>query len=369
MFLQHPRERDVAIGTARMAHLALEGSLLLEGIALDAHPVVEEELAHGGAAVLFPGEDARPLEDWLAAPPRTLFVVDGTWSQAKKLLKLNPGLAALPRLSYRPPAPGNYRIRKEPSDECLATIEAVAAVLGALEGDVERFRALLAPFEYMVDRQLEAAQRSQGIPRHRRRRPLTPQAALPELLPLLERPERAVLLYGEANSQARGTRTPGVPELIHLVALRPATGELFEAILAPRRPLGDDTARHLGLDAAELLGGGPVAPALARFRSFLGEGAPVGAISSQLCAWGPYPRDLLMREGEPMRGFVDLRALAARAWGRCGGGIPGRAEQLGVANAPRGRGRAGSMLGLLAPIYDALVTSVAPRAREDRASS
>lgn len=360
LFLQHPRERDVAIGTARMAHLSLAGSVLVEGIHLDEHPAVNgvlDGVPAGEAAVLFPGEDARPLEEWLAAPPRVLVVLDGTWWQAKKLLKLNPRVAALPRLSYRPPAPGNYRIRKEPSDEHLATIEAVAAVVGALEGDPARFQALLRPFEVMVDRQIEAARAHTGAPPRRRVR-RRPSSALTELVRLREDPAAAVIVYGEANSHPKGSRTPGVPELIHLVASRPATGERFEAVLAPRRPLGDDVTRHIGVDAATLLAGEPAALALARFRAFVGEGA-------QLCAWGPYARDLLVREGEPSRGFVDLRALTARTLGRSAGGIPGAAVAFDVVPAGAGRGRAGRMLLLLEGVFAALLAR-APRPHAGR---
>lgn len=330
VFLQHPRERHVAIGTARMAHLALEGSALVEGVTLDDHPLVSQEMMAGGAAVLFPGEEAQPLEAWRHAPPRALFVLDGTWAQARKLLKLNPRLAALPRVGFTPAAPGNYRIRKEPSDECLATIEAVASVLGILEGDPPRYQQLLVPFDYMVDRQLEAVRASAGArARFRRRRPEPLSASwCPELSPLLQRPERAVLLYGEANAQPRDARTTGAPELLHLVAVRPATKEQFEEIMAPRRRLGDDTARHLDLPTEVLLQGAEVGPALARFRAFLESASPDGSRDTLLCAWGPYARDLLVREGEPARGFVDLRALAARAWGRTSGGIPGCAERL-----------------------------------------
>ena len=71
LFLQHPRGRDVAIGTCRMAHLALVGSTLVEGVRLDVHPavvdVLDRSLAHDDVAVLFPGPDARPLDEWVAA--------------------------------------------------------------------------------------------------------------------------------------------------------------------------------------------------------------------------------------------------------------------------------------------------------------
>jgi DTW domain-containing protein YfiP len=354
VFLQHPRERDTPIGTARMAHLSLPDSILVEGIHLDDKPVVQE-LFHEGAnaAVLFPGPTARPVEEWAGAPPATLVVLDGTWWQARKLLKENPRLASLPRISYRPPAPGNYRIRKEPDAESLATIEAVSAVLGILEGDREGFARLLEPFTWMVDRQLEAVRaRPPGAPaRHRRRSSGDKRPIFDELFPLLDDPARAVLLFAEANSHGAQTRVPGVPEVLHVVGVRPSTGERYEAVLRPRRPLGSETSRNLGISPEELLAGEEVAPALARLNAFLSSKK-----GTQLVMWGPYARDLLANEGEPSHGFVDLRALAVRALGRRPGGIPGSAEKLGVTTTtPAARGRAGRMMMQLEGIYGALV--------------
>ncbi|HEY1097568.1 MAG TPA: tRNA-uridine aminocarboxypropyltransferase, partial [Myxococcota bacterium] len=156
VFLQHPRERHVPIGTARMAHLGLTNSRLIEGVHVDDDPRIADLFVGGvdDVAVLFPGDDARPLPAW-TTPPKKLVVLDGTWSQASKLLKENPKLAALPRLSFSPPEPGRYRIRREPTDMHLSTIEATAAVLGIIEGDVDAYRTLLLPFDQMVEQQLE----------------------------------------------------------------------------------------------------------------------------------------------------------------------------------------------------------------------
>src|SRR5206468_60085 len=97
--------------------------------------------------------------------PITLFVVDGTWSQAGKLLKLNPAIAALPRLSITPDGPSEYRIRRQPRAECLSTIEALATALGAIEGEPASFRAMLRPFRAMVEAQLTRTDASR-TPRH-----------------------------------------------------------------------------------------------------------------------------------------------------------------------------------------------------------
>ncbi len=91
-------------------------------------------------AVLFPGEGAMTLEQARASPPETLIVVDGTWPLAKKVVKNNPVLAGLPRIGFTPRRPSNYRIRAEPAEHCVSTIEAVVEVLGAPRG--RRPRAL-----------------------------------------------------------------------------------------------------------------------------------------------------------------------------------------------------------------------------------
>jgi hypothetical protein len=154
---------------------------------------------------------------------------------------------------------------------------------------------------------------------------------------------------------------PGAPEALHIVAARPAllpsTDARFEAVLAPRRSLGTTTPGRIGLTADDLAHGETPEAALARFRAFWD-----AERDAQLVAWGPYPRDLLTAEGEPRRGFIDLRALAARALGRSPGGIDRCAADLGVDVKPALRGRAGRMLALLEGIYAALCdrAAVAP---------
>jgi DTW domain-containing protein YfiP len=153
VFLQHHREARRRLGTCRLAHLQLPGSELHVAVRFDAHPRVAT-LAAEGAALLFPGPDARPATE---IAPRVLVVVDGTWSQAAGIVRRTPALAALPRIGLTPPAPGRYRIRRAPAPHCLSTIEAVVDVLGALAGDPDRYRPLLVAFDTLVEGQLAAA--------------------------------------------------------------------------------------------------------------------------------------------------------------------------------------------------------------------
>jgi len=66
----------------------------------------------------------------IAARPRlVIFVLDGTWKSARKMLRASPNLAVLPSLCFEPSAPSTYRIRRQPKPHCYSTIEAIHFVL------------------------------------------------------------------------------------------------------------------------------------------------------------------------------------------------------------------------------------------------
>ncbi len=347
-FLQHPREGKVAIGTARMAHLSLPNSELHVGVDFGEHARVRELAAQEGTALLFPGDGAVD-PGALAQPPRTLIVVDGTWAQARKVVRRNPFLHALPRIGLKPPQPSNYRIRKEPSEECVSTIEAVVHVLGALERDPDRFRPLLGVFDRMVDVQLDYAERRPGPARIRRKPPQRRPRLDGAVVELRARPRDVVAVYAESNAHAMDSGVPGESELIQLLAVRPFTGERFEALIAPRRPLAPAAPLHLELPAERILSGESVNDALGRFRAFV-------QTDDLYCGWGRYAMDLLRAESGPERAFSDLRLAAARHLRRRPGGVEQAMRLLGRAElpAPLGEGRAGRRLAALAALLELL---------------
>jgi DTW domain-containing protein len=349
VFLQHPREARCAIGTARMAHLALADSELHVGVSFDADERVARLLAEPGTALLFPGEGAKAPHE-LERPPDRLVVLDGTWPQARKLFLANPALHALPRIGFVPEKPGNYRIRREPAEHCLATIEAVAEILSRFEDEPARFAKLLEPFQAMVDRQLAAASARTGAARHRvSRGPWWRSTALPALL---SGGRSLVVVQGEANVHRRGSGVEGPPEIVHLVARRLDDGAKFEAFLRPRRPLAPGVPHHLDVPADRLREGEPVAEALARFRAFLRP-------SDVLCAWGPFTTDLLAAEGERVADPLDVRLLSVARFKRRPGEPMAIARLLGVAPVEvMGGGRAGRTVAVLAAILLALAADV-----------
>jgi DTW domain-containing protein YfiP len=86
-----------------------------------------------------------------APPALQLLVIDATWRKSRKMLALNPLLAALPRLALPPQALNRYAaLRKAQRPGQLSTLEATALALGLLETMPERYSPLLAAFESFV---------------------------------------------------------------------------------------------------------------------------------------------------------------------------------------------------------------------------
>lgn len=170
LILQHPSEVKHALNTARLAVLGLSNAELLVGEVFEALPVLLQQPGYR-ACLLFPGEKAQPVMQFaaqLSELPLLLVVPDGTWRKARKLLHLNPALAALPLVVPPEGLQSRYRLRKAPMVGALSTIEAIVETLNEVEAPT-RFDALLAPFESLIGGQIEAMgeqvyQRNHGQP-------------------------------------------------------------------------------------------------------------------------------------------------------------------------------------------------------------
>jgi DTW domain-containing protein YfiP len=348
----------VGVGTARLAHLALPSSLLRVGVDFSDDPTVQAALGPD-TYVLFPGAEARPLASLPTDRPITLVVLDGTWSEARKLLTRNPALAALPRVAFTPARPSAYQIRTQPADHCVSTIEALAQVLATIEpvgpdAPPERFARLLDPFHAMVERQ-QRFETEVNARRHQRRVRTVDPGHRPRHLSLPARVERAwsrlVCVQGDANGWPAGDPDRQPPELVHWVARRLATGDTYDAVIAPRRPLAPFTPSHVGLPAEALRAGCSAAAWRASWRSFVRD-------DDVLVSWGLFGRDLAAEDGLFLpEGRLDLRAETSQLLRRRVGTV----EECGAALAvpPGGLqvvapGRARHRLAALVAIAEAL---------------
>lgn len=351
VILQHPRESDVPINTARLAELQLEGSERHVAVKLDDVPKLREKLRDPAAPaiLLYPGEGSRDLAQHAPQGPVTLVVLDGTWWQAKKLFQQNPELAALPRYSLSPQSPSRYRIRREPALHCISTIEAIGEALSVLEpGGFDR-EALLQPFDVMVEHQLHYAE-ARGSRRHLAYRDRPRKPRLPKLL--LEREAELVVGYGEANAWAKGSPLGGDAEVVHWAAERVATGERFEALIAPRRELSPSFELHTRVGARAVLAG-------ESFGSFVERWQRFSRPTDLLLGWGFYASERLAAEGVELPERMDLRMLARRQLKQKTGEVAACAAALGAKlPAPWALGRTGERLAAALAVTRALLDAL-----------
>ena len=94
-------------------------------------------------------------------PNAHIFLIDGTWPCARKMLKLSKNLQKLKRVSFDNTIKSKFIIKQQPESLCLSTIESVNTVLNLLkEGGLEQCETkdFLIPFEKMIEFQLECIQ-------------------------------------------------------------------------------------------------------------------------------------------------------------------------------------------------------------------
>ena len=236
--LQHPRERNHPIGTARIVELSLRNATLMMD-RVDALSRQRPEHLPADAGLLYPGDGARNLNTLPAAErPSHLVLLDGTWHHAHSIYRDSEWLQAMPIYSLSPTQPSNYRIRREPKATFVSTVESAVLALRALEPETEGFDQLLATFDAMIDRQIRIGRSNRSQPRQMRPRKRERKSLPPELQ---VRSGRVVLVYGESQPiRSVGEPNPkqaNTRQILQWCAVRPDTDETFERfVIDPANP-------------------------------------------------------------------------------------------------------------------------------------
>ncbi len=168
VILMHTKEaKKQKTGTARLAKLCLKNAELLIGTDFTRDERVNFLLRDPSYSpfVLYPGPKAVNFKtlgkDLHEAEGKTLliFVIDGTWECARRLLFRSKNISALPRLSFSRGYVSQFAIKKQPKEHCVSTIEAVyylcrEAEEAGYENLCGREEALMSIFEKLVDTQV-----------------------------------------------------------------------------------------------------------------------------------------------------------------------------------------------------------------------
>lgn len=167
IILMHPKEyKKEKNGTGHMTRLQLENSEIIVGVDFTNHKRVNEILAEENAFLLYPGKDNFNLSKEKSSAVNSfmgqgahIFILDGTWPCARKMLKLSKNLQQLKRVSFDNKIKSKFIIKQQPESLCLSTIESVHTVLNLLKkANVEQCDTtdFLVPFEKMIAFQLES---------------------------------------------------------------------------------------------------------------------------------------------------------------------------------------------------------------------
>ena len=152
--------------------------------------------------LLYPGAEARPLEEWAARTDSALHegdlqgdlqddlqgaesqkvllvLADGTWRQAHHMLRHSPRLvAACQCVSFSGATTSDFDpLRREPSRHCTSTLEACARALRLLEPTDAAAVHMESALRYMVAAQLRHVGPDGGDPRFIDRRQRTANRA------------------------------------------------------------------------------------------------------------------------------------------------------------------------------------------------
>ena len=168
IILMHPKEyKKEKNGTGHMTNLQLENSEIIVGVDFTNNDRVNEILTKEKSCsfLLYPGKDnfnlstrkSSEINSFMGNNP-SIFLLDGTWPCARKMLKLSKNLQKLKRVSFNNKIKSKFIIKQQPESLCLSTIESVYTVLNLLkEGGLEQCETkdFLIPFEKMIEYQLE----------------------------------------------------------------------------------------------------------------------------------------------------------------------------------------------------------------------
>jgi len=166
VILMHPKEfKKTKNGTGRLTHLSLPNSELYIDIDFSEHRAINRLINNSEniCYVLYPGKNTLNLNtDKIdtSGKQMVIFIIDSTWPCSVKMLRLSRNLQQLPKMSFTHSKSSQFKIKEQPKEFCLSTIESTLTVLellniqGIEEIEHRDFEHFLDPFTSMVDYQL-----------------------------------------------------------------------------------------------------------------------------------------------------------------------------------------------------------------------
>ncbi|QOY55728.1 DTW domain-containing protein [Candidatus Sulfurimonas marisnigri] len=169
IILMHPKEfKKVKNGTGHLTHLSLKNSELFIGVDFTNHKMINDIISTCKSYILYPSKDAINISreklydnDLDIQKDMAIFIIDSTWACSLKMLRESKNLQTLKHISFDNNKLSQFKIKEQPADYCLSTIESTLSVLELLNfwklENIENdyLKTFLNPFEKMVEYQLK----------------------------------------------------------------------------------------------------------------------------------------------------------------------------------------------------------------------
>jgi DTW domain-containing protein YfiP len=175
VILMHPKEfKKVKNGTGHLTHLSLKNSELFVGIDFTNNGAINEIISTYQSYILYPSKDAINISvksiDFEKNIDNTkdmaIFIIDSTWACSLKMIRESKNLQNIKHISFETSRVSQFKIKEQPAEYCLSTIESTLIVLELLKkweieslhkDDLDKF---LNPFYKMIDYQIECIENS-----------------------------------------------------------------------------------------------------------------------------------------------------------------------------------------------------------------
>ena len=172
IIIMHPKEfKKTKNNTGRFTHQSLPNSKIYIGIDFNHNDEINNIIndTKNSCYVLYPGNDSIKLNHQSIQKEdkkNVIFIIDSTWPCSNKILAVSKNIRALPKVSFVHNKSSEYKIKTQPNEYCLSTIESTLCILELLnkhkienipEKSINNF---LSPFHQMVEYQVNCISNS-----------------------------------------------------------------------------------------------------------------------------------------------------------------------------------------------------------------
>lgn len=172
IIIMHPKEfKKTKNNTGRFTHQSLPNSKIYIGIDFnnddEINSIINNE--NNSCYVLYPDENSIKLNhETIQVENKTnvIFIIDSTWPCSNKILAVSKNINALPKVSFVHDKSSAYKIKTQPNEYCLSTIESTLCILELLnKHKIENIAQdaldnFLVPFHKMVEYQVDCVLKS-----------------------------------------------------------------------------------------------------------------------------------------------------------------------------------------------------------------